>query len=1013
MSFTQELLSDIVVYNKYAKYVPELNRRETWNEIVDRYLNMMTERYPELSYEIKKYGEFLHEKKVLMSMRAAQFAGKPILKNNARIYNCCYLPINHYKAFSEIMFLLLSGTGVGFSVQGAHIAKLPKIKKPTQTMKYLVSDDIEGWANAVNILFKAYFGLNDALPIFDFSDIRAKGERLITSGGKAPGPDPLRECLIKLNEILSQKENGEQLSDIEVHDLVCHIANSVLAGGIRRSALISLFDKDSEAMLTCKHGEWWVKNPQRGRANNSAMLNRATTTKEEFDNIFTACKNSFAGEPGMFFTDDDKMKYGTNPCAEISLREFSFCNLTEINAGNIKSKKDFQQRVRAAAFFGTLQAGFVDFHYLRSIWKKNTMNDSLIGIGITGICNGDLIELDKKHKNILKSSARLAKRVNKYYASKIGIRSAARVTTIKPSGCRPGTPDSLVTTEEGIYTLNELFKDHRSATGFNNINGKYTAVENGNRLSKTFANGTETVFEIELQGQIKLKSTKNHPWFVTSSYKNKKYTSVNKFVNTIDIEEGDILDIKMGVYKGSVKQLKSINLFSYKMSNINIDVSFPTEMNNDLAWLIGYIHGDGSICPVKYRFRFIDEYEDNLLKARSVFETLFNITGNIRKLSDRNAYSLEIASKVIFDWFVENDIKKNTSVALDTIPLVVRESTAEHILAYFAGLIDSDGCVRILDTYKGFTISQALGEITSHWQHVGLAVGVHMNHSLNVQRNGYSDTTMVLLSSTGFTTPEAASIINANSVKLSKIDLPMQSSETCAPNQILGKVKGVTILGEMETYDVEVENEHWFYAGAVKSHNTTSCVLSCSSGIHAWHSEKYIRNMQCAVGDDLYNYFMTNHPELIKVMDYDPKSAVIGIPQISPSNAIIRNAETALDFVERVKKFNVEWVQVGHRRGPNFNNVSATISVKDNEWDTLQQWMWDNRTSYNGLSILPYDGGTYADAPFQEVSDEVFNRKLEYILNNDIDLTMIEELVDNTTLSAEVACAGGQCEINI
>ena len=197
----------------------------------------------------------------------------------------------------------------------------------------------------------------------------------------------------------------------------------------------------------------------------------------------------------------------------------------------------------------------------------------------------------------------------------------------------------------------------------------------------------------------------------------------------------------------------------------------------------------------------------------------------------------------------------------------------------------------------------------------------------------------------------------------------------------------------------------------IKPAGTTSCVVGTASGCHAWHGPKYIRNMQCRVGDDLYNFFNRYHNELIEVMEYDPMSAVIGIPQEAPDGAILRQDETALIMLERVKKLNLEWVHVGHRRGPNTNNVSATVSVQDNEWDEVGEWMWENRHNYNGLSVLPFDGGTYKNAPFQEVDPEIFDRKLKYIEENKIDLTLIVEEVDNTTVSDTVACAGGACEI--
>ena len=312
MEIGLETLSNVVVFNKYAKYLPQQKRRETYNEIIIRYLQMMVDKYPDLANQIMHHGTFIFEKKVLPSMRALQFAGPAIQKNEARIYNCCYLPIDDYRAFGEIMFLLLGGTGVGYSVQFKHIEKLPEVRKPVKEQKFLVGDSIEGWADAVKHMIGSYLGYRNTKPRFDFSDIRHKGARLITAGGKAPGPEPLKKCLFELEQILDRKENGEKLSSIEVHDIVCHIADAVLAGGIRRAALISLFSADDEQMLTCKFGNWWELNPQRGRANNSAVLVRHRVTKEFFLDLWRKIELSNAGEPGIYFTNNPD--WGTNPC---------------------------------------------------------------------------------------------------------------------------------------------------------------------------------------------------------------------------------------------------------------------------------------------------------------------------------------------------------------------------------------------------------------------------------------------------------------------------------------------------------------------------------------------------------------------------------------------------------------------------------------------------------------------------------------------------------------------------
>jgi ribonucleoside-diphosphate reductase alpha chain len=305
MDISTRILSDITVFMKYAKYQPHLNRRETWHELVTRNKEMHQKKYPVLAEEIEAAYKYVYDKKVLPSMRSMQFAGRPIEVNPARIYNCAFLPIDDWRAFGEVMFLLLGGTGVGYSVQHDHIEKLPEIRKPKQHRKkrFLIGDSIEGWADAVKVLMKSYFSGTSSID-FDFSDIRPKGARLITAGGKAPGPGPLRECLVKLQGILDTKEDGEKLTTIEVHDMVCHIADAVLAGGIRRAALICLFSPDDDEMISCKSGAWWELNPQRGRANNSAVLLRSITEKEQFQDIWRRIEASGAGEPGIYFTNN-------------------------------------------------------------------------------------------------------------------------------------------------------------------------------------------------------------------------------------------------------------------------------------------------------------------------------------------------------------------------------------------------------------------------------------------------------------------------------------------------------------------------------------------------------------------------------------------------------------------------------------------------------------------------------------------------------------------------------------
>ena len=616
MEVSNQILSDIVVFNKYAKFLPNKGRRETFSEICDRYQQMMITKHPNVAQDIKQAISYVKEKKILPSMRAMQFAGAAITKSESRIYNCAYLPIDDYRSFSEIMFLLLGGTGVGYSVQFKHVRQLPEIVKPQKSQKYLIGDSIEGWADSVRHLIGSYLGFRKTKPIFDFSDIRPKGSRLVTAGGKAPGPEPLKTCLFHLETLLNRKQTGTSLTPLEVHDAVCYIADAVLAGGIRRAALISLFSMDDEEMLTSKYGNWWELNPQRGRANNSAVIRRHRIVHSEFKSFWKKIQDSNSGEPGMYFTNNSD--YGTNPCCEIALKPFQFCNLTEVNVSNIESQEDLSKRCKLASLLGTLQASFTNFHYLRPIWRTTTEKDALIGVGMTGIGSGTVLQYD------LENAAEMACKANEYYAKLLGINQAARVTTIKPSG-------------------------------------------------------------------------------------------------------------------------------------------------------------------------------------------------------------------------------------------------------------------------------------------------------------------------------------------------------------------------------------------------TTSCVLGTSSGIHAWHNDYYIRRMQCTKDEDLCKYLYKYHPELVQDMKLIPNSVVIEIPQKAPAGSILRNKESALDLLERIKLFNLNWVKQGHRSGDNQNNVSATISIKNDEWKDVGEWMWKNRDTFNGLSILPYDGGTYEQAPFENISKTKYYRMLNQLTS--IDLRKIKEQNDNTTRSQELACTSGSCEI--
>jgi ribonucleoside-diphosphate reductase alpha chain len=613
---SENLLSKITIYSKYSKYIPESNRREDWDEIIDRTMLMHCKKYPKLEEEIIHIFErYVKSKLVLPSMRSLQFAGKPIELFPNRIMNCAATPIDDTKVFRELMFLLMGGTGVGYSVQHSHIKKLPTIKKPIGKLRYVVQDSIIGWAEAVDILMNAYF-YGSRAPEFDFQDIRPRGTPLKTSGGRAPGPEELQKSLEAIRTILDKVKYGGMLTSIQIHDICCHIAAAVLSGGIRRSAMICLFDFDDESMLNAKSGNWLEENPQRQYANNSAMTLRYKIRKKDVLAYITRIKDTGFGEPGLYFAND----YNSlcNPCAEASVCN-NFCNLTTFNMSVVESNDDLYEFAAAAAFIGTLQAGYTDFVYLRPIWKEKTEEEALLGVSCTGVARKDLFDFD------FIGAAKQVKEVNKQVAKEIGINPAYRGTVNKPEG-------------------------------------------------------------------------------------------------------------------------------------------------------------------------------------------------------------------------------------------------------------------------------------------------------------------------------------------------------------------------------------------------TSSAVLNTLSGIHAGEAKYGIRRTRYMYDEPIIEYLEKIMPDLIETDVYDSNKKVLSLPFHLSDNAILKENETAIELLERVKFMSLNWVKPGHRKGHNGHSVSATISVRDNEWDEVAEWMWKNRNDYNGLSILPYDGGKYKQAPFEGIKEEEYKKLVEKIPEN-IDLKNVIEQKDNTNRQGEISCSNGACEI--
>jgi ribonucleoside-diphosphate reductase alpha chain len=446
-------LSDYIHASKYARYTPELKRREVYEETVARVEGMHIYRFPELTTEIREAFDLVRAKKVLPSMRSMQFGGAAILANNNRIFNCSFSLIDRWSSFSEALFLLLSGCGVGYSIQFDHVEKLSPVGyvDPKQVRHHVVEDTIEGWADALRALTQSF---QDGVSVeFSYYKIRPAGAPLRTSGGRAPGHLKLKEALERIRGVLSAAQ-GRKLRPIECHRILCHAADAVLSGGIRRSAMIALFSLDDSEMMYAKTGNWYSTEPWFANSNNSVVLKRDDVRKKQFMRIFQMTRQW--GEPGFYFTND--YDYGTNPCSEIGLYPrltidqqlkeqlgasgvevsvgdtftgWAFCNLCEINAAKFTSYQDFEEAAKAATLIGTLQATYTKMPYLGWVSEALAERDALLGIGMTGMLDAPHIACNPEYQ---RKVAGLIRMWNREYAVRLGIRPAARTTCVKPSG---------------------------------------------------------------------------------------------------------------------------------------------------------------------------------------------------------------------------------------------------------------------------------------------------------------------------------------------------------------------------------------------------------------------------------------------------------------------------------------------------------------------------------------------------------------------------------------------------
>ena len=610
MSALQELQNYTFV-SKYARWLEKENRRETWKEAVDRVRNMMHTKYASLNIgsDIDWAYDIMHKKKVLGSQRALQFGGEPILKRHAKIYNCTSSYCDRLRFFQECFWLLLCGSGTGFSVQKHHIAKLPSLSQEPKSetgKKYVIEESIEGWADALGVLLSSYFtkpsedkfkDYKDQYIVFDYSNIREKGSSLSSGVGKAPGFEPLQNGLEKIRTLLDRcLANGQKkLRPIDAYDIIMHSSDAVLSGGVRRSASLALFSHNDVEMAKAKTGNWYMDNPQRARSNNSALLLKDETTFDEFQILMDSVKEF--GEPGFIWSDSTEMTF--NPCVEVGMwpvdeetgrSGWQGCNLSTINCSSVTDESDFYERCKAAATIGTLQAGFTNLEYLGEISQKIFQREALLGVSLTGIMEKHDIVLTEK---VLKNGAKIAVDTNKELAKKIGINQAARVTCLKPEG----TSSSMLGTSSGIHPHHaKRYIRHVQA---NVLEAPYQHFKKVNpqacEKSSWSANNTDEVvkFPIEVPDGAKLKNqlpAVEMLSIVKDTQKNWVYSGKNRSLctqsylshnvsNTVTVKPDEWIDVTKYIYDNR-RYFAGISLIPQSGDKDYIQAPFTTVYNS-------------------------------------------------------------------------------------------------------------------------------------------------------------------------------------------------------------------------------------------------------------------------------------------------------------------------------------------------------------------------------------------------------------------------------------------------
>ncbi len=938
---------------------------------------------------------------------------------------------------------------------------------------FMVPDSREGWAQAVEMIeVMAYEKKHkDDLLLLDFSQVRAKGTPIHGMQDRpASGPKPLMKAIERLTTV-----KGAGMSPWKQAIYVDHyLAECVLVGGARRSARIATkiwTDPEILDFINIKRGGFlWS-------ANNSVAVDekfwrqRTLHSQKVLTAILRAGYEDGTGEPGFInqhrlvqndanydgyldgqYASSEKyhpMKRAEkmlshlarnasakvysqipNPCGEISLNMLGgYCVIADVVPYFAPSLDDAEEAFRAATR-ALIRVNTMDCLYSREVKRTNR-----IGVGMTGIHEfawnyfgygwRDLIN-EEKSLDFWQTLARFKRAVVDEaikYSQKLGVAVPHTNTTIKPAGCRPWY--SLTTTAQGIFTLQELFSEHQEGKKWGEIKQTYTAIQENNetnRLTRSFVNGEAEVLQIRLAYGLTVESTRNHPWWVKERHHKNLTETVGQWVTAENLQAGDVLGVKVGVYNQTKhSELQKLPTQALRMRGHNQPIKQPTRLSEDLAWLLGYLWGDGAMSPAKYRLRWLDRNRANLEKANRILSQYFGISGEIKPDPHKDASSLEIGNVKLWHWLIRNGVFKYFAEEIDLIPQAVRRSSQSDIIAFIAGLIDADGAI-VRQADKSVTLAQKDYRFSRHVQDVAWSVGLALGMSHNTVGSNWQKQrkSMYLLTLSAATDKQSLAVLIKNSNKMLAADAEGRSwrcnRQDGVRRRVIGKVEGIESLGVMPTYDVEVADSHWFYAGAVKSHNTTSKLFALTEGAHLPSMREYLRWVQFRSDDPLVKRYQNKGYPIKELKSY-AGTTVVGFPtqpeicRLGMNGELVTAGEaTPAEQYQWLMLLEKYWITGIDEKGEPLpdtgNQVSYTLKynpkkVSFTEYDTMIRRY---QSQVKCCSVMPQQDVTaYEYQPEQPMTTQEFVRVINEIEED-------ENLLEDIDLES-LKCASGACPI--